>query len=589
MKKLNISDTVALTDDYVTKTVAILAQRRVGKTYTASVIAEEMVAAKIPFVGLDPTGAWYGLRSSADGKKPGLPVVILGGQHGDVPLERGAGKFIADLVLDYPGWYVIDFSLFESGAAERQFATDFAERLYRRKGQPNMDFAMHLFVDECDRFIPQRVGGGRGEARETDQRLLGAFESIVRRGGIRGLGTTLISQRAAVVNKNVLEQIDMLIALRVVGPNDRRAIEDYLKSDADDEQRKVLMGSLSSLGLGEAWVWEPGGDPSLFDRVQIRERHTFNSSATPKPGQKRVEPSKFAAVDLSAVKDQMAEAIQRAEANDPKALQKRIAELEKQLAAKPAVMSKPQIVTERIEVPVPFIPEGLLDDLLAEVQKGLEGASVLLSGHVKRVVSSHVLDARLDGESKSPKAPKRAVISAPTPSIATTERAGKSNDDLPTQMGKAERSILSVLAQFADGRTRSQVATLSGYSAKSSSFGNALSRLRTLGYINKSGEPIRATNEGIDAIAGQYEPLPTGRALLDHWNSKLGKAERIILGVAIEAWPASLSREEVARLSGYSETSSSFGNALSKLRTLELISGRGEILAEDTLAREAGR
>jgi hypothetical protein len=589
MKKLNISDTVALTDDYVTKTVAILAQRRVGKTYTASVIAEEMVAAKIPFVGLDPTGAWYGLRSSADGKKPGLPVVILGGQHGDVPLERGAGKFIADLVLDYPGWYVIDFSLFESGAAERQFATDFAERLYRRKGQPNMDFAMHLFVDECDRFIPQRVGGGRGEARETDQRLLGAFESIVRRGGIRGLGTTLISQRAAVVNKNVLEQIDVLIALRVVGPNDRRAIEDYLKSDADDEQRKAMMGSLSSLGLGEAWVWEPGGEPSLFDRVQIRERHTFNSSATPKPGQKRVEPSKFAAVDLSAVKDQMAEAIQRAEANDPKALQKRIAELEKQLVAKPAVMSRPQIVTERIEVPTPFIPEGLLDDLLAEVQKGLEGASVLLSGHVKRVVGSHVLDARLDGESKSPKAPKRAVISAPTPSIATTERAGKSNDDLPTQMGKAERSILSVLAQFADGRTRSQVATLSGYSAKSSSFGNALSRLRTLGYINKSGEPIRATNEAIDAIAGQYEPLPTGRALLDHWNSKLGKAERIILGVAIEAWPASLSREEVARLSGYSETSSSFGNALSKLRTLELISGRGEILAEDTLAREAGR
>ncbi len=927
MTNLKISKSLSLTDDYVTKTAAILAQRRKGKTYSASVIAEEMVAAKIPFVALDPTGSWWGLRSSADGKKPGLPVVILGGQHGDLPLERGAGKFIADLVLDYPGWYVIDFSLFESGAGERQFATDFAERLFRRKAQPNMDFPMHLFVDEADRFCmtadteiltdhgwatwdqvhegtvavgfdmateeyryepvravlhryhdgemiglktksldclvtpdhrlvlrrqqraagrykkydwsfcpagevptsievpaggappgigvpdlsnevlrimgwvitdghwhdrrkskvlalqqstatvkrgvsmteemstaldqftdsrrylrpsrvgpkpgggegtitgaesyswyfghelsdaigdwlgedlhriprrileegspeqlsslyqglmegdgtsdrgvwvrfypgkneqladefqelatrlgisttkrfeksngqwtvnvcrrtssahwvrrpyratykglvwditlpsgafvarrngrvfvtgncPQRVGGGRGEARETDQRLLGAFEAIVRRGGIRGLGTTLISQRAAVVNKNVLEQIDVLIALRVVGPNDRRAIEDYLKSDADDEQRRAMMGSLSSLGLGEAWIWEPGGEPPLFDRVQIRERHTFNSSATPKPGQKRVEPSKFAAVDLSAVKDQMAEAIQRAEANDPKALQRRIVELEKQLAAKPAVLSEPQIVTERIEVPVPFIPEGLLDDLLAEVQKGLEGASVLLSGHVKRVVGSHVLDARLDGESKSSKAPKRAVISAPTPSIATTERAGKSNNDLPTQMGKAERSILSVLAQFADGRTRSQVATLSGYSAKSSSFGNALSRLRTLGYINKSGEPIRATNEGIDAIAGQYEPLPTGRALLDHWNSKLGKAERIILGVAIEAWPASLSREEVAKLSGYSETSSSFGNALSKLRTLELISGRGEILAEDTLAREAGR
>src|SRR2546430_1759753 len=102
MKQLHISKHLSLPIDFATKTVAILAQRRKGKTYTASVIAEEMVAAKQPFVALDPTGAWWGLRASADGKSDGLPVVILGGQHGDVPLERTGGRLVADLVVDEP-------------------------------------------------------------------------------------------------------------------------------------------------------------------------------------------------------------------------------------------------------------------------------------------------------------------------------------------------------------------------------------------------------------------------------------------------------------------------------------------------------
>ena len=375
-RRLRISKEVSLPDDVVTKSVAILAQRRKGKTYTASVLAEEMVSAKLPFVALDPTGAWWGLRASADGEGPGLPVVILGGQHGDLPLERTAGRFIADLVLDHPGWYVVDFSSFESGAAERQFATDFAERLYRRKGQPDMDFPLHLFVDEADKFVPQRPGGGRGESRETDQRLLGAFEAIVRRGGLRGLGTTLISQRAAVVNKNVLEQIDLLIVLRVVGPNDRRAIEDYLKADADDEQRKVLMGSLGSLDIGEAWLWEPGGDPPLFNRVRIRERRTFNSSATPKPGQKRVEPHRFADVDLAAIKEQMADSIERATRDDPKVLHRRIAELERQLKTQATPASVERVVEVPVEVlvEVPHLASIEALDSLAESAQALVGA-----------------------------------------------------------------------------------------------------------------------------------------------------------------------------------------------------------------------
>jgi hypothetical protein len=418
MTDLKISKTLSLPDDYVTKTLAILAKRRVGKTYTASVLAEEMVAAKIPWVALDPTGAWWGLRSSADGKKPGLPVVIIGGGHGDLPLERGAGKFIADLVVDHPGWYVIDLSLFESLAAERQFVTDFADRIYRRKFEKGMDFPLHLFVDEADKYIPQRPQPG-------DQKMLGAFEAIVRRGGIRGFGTTLISQRSAVVNKNVLEQIDTLIVLQMMGTNDRKAVDDILKSEGNEVERKTLMGTLPGLGVGEAWIYEPGGDPPLFDRVQIRERRTFNSSATPKPGQKRVEPSKFAAVDLSAVKDQMAEAIERAEANDPRTLHKRVAELEKLLAtarkntvAEPVVRYVEKIV--EVEVAVPFIPRDLAtllrDELSTDFAKNLNNSIEVVVAKIQERTGNDVAP-------KSPTPVKRVTIGRPAPQPSVTEAA----------------------------------------------------------------------------------------------------------------------------------------------------------------------
>ena len=124
--------------------------------------------------------------AAADGKAEGLPVVIIGGEHGDVPLEPTAGKVIADLVVDHPGCYVVDLSSTESNAEQDRFACDFAERLYRRKNKVRTP--LHLFVDEADAFAPQRPLPGQ-------QRMLGAFEALVRRGGIRGIGTTLITQR----------------------------------------------------------------------------------------------------------------------------------------------------------------------------------------------------------------------------------------------------------------------------------------------------------------------------------------------------------------------------------------------------------
>lgn len=73
--------------ELITSTNIALGQRGSGKTHAGSVMAEEMLKAGQPPVIYDPTGAWWGLKSSADGKAPGYPVVIFGGDGEGVGAE----------------------------------------------------------------------------------------------------------------------------------------------------------------------------------------------------------------------------------------------------------------------------------------------------------------------------------------------------------------------------------------------------------------------------------------------------------------------------------------------------------------------
>ena len=98
----------------------------------------------------------------------------------------------------------------------------FLETLYRKAGgEP-----FHLIVDEADLFAPQRPQGG-------DEVLLGHMENIVRRGRVRGFIPWLISQRPAVLNKNVLSQVDGLLAFKLTASQDRDALDAWIEGQAD--------------------------------------------------------------------------------------------------------------------------------------------------------------------------------------------------------------------------------------------------------------------------------------------------------------------------------------------------------------------
>lgn len=567
---LRIAPTLSLPIDAVTQAIAILARRGAGKTYTASVLVEEVVKARQPVVVLDPTGAWWGLRSSADGEKAGLPVVILGGEHGDVPLEAAAGKVIADLVIDHPGAYVIDLSGFESKAAEQRFAGDFLERLYR--GKATKRDALLVVVDEADTFAPQRPG-------PEQTRTLGALESIVRRGRIRGLGVVLITQRAAVLNKNVLTQVEVLVAMQTTGPQDRAAIDEWIKGNGTPEEREAVLSSLASLERGEAWFWSPSW-LRILERIRIRRRETFDSSKTPEAGEQAIAPRTFATVDLEALGERIRSTVEQAKANDPAALRRRINELETQVRIQTEVIAAgPQTVVERVEVPV---LNGKVDELLEGIGRiETYGQSLSVVATAIRDAIDRVSPTPLTGQAeRAPRGvPARPATDRGESAVATLVRPAPSRTPAPTiqdgdtSLGKAERQILATLASRPDGLTKVQLSLLSGYSIKSSALPNGLGRLRALGLVSKSGEPIYATDEGI-AQAGDVEILPPpGPALVAYWRGRLGKAEATVLDVLVASAPDDVGKAELADRSGYSLTSSALPNALGRLRSLGLVEG----------------
>ena len=315
IEQLEISGSLALPLDWVTQRGALLAVSGAGKSNAARTIAEEFFRAQLPFVAVDPKGDWWGLRAGRDGKpRGGLDIVIFGGKHGDVPLERGSGGFIADLVVDRRLSCILDLSGFESEADKKRFLLDFAKRLYRRNEDP-----LHLFLDEADEYVPQRP-------MKDELHLLRAFENLVRRGRQKGIGVTLISQRSALLNKNVLTQVETLFAMRTTGPQDLAAVKAWMHHHGADEK---MLSTMATLDAGEAWAWSPRYLGKM-ERIRFRLSHTYDSGATPKNHRRADErpPATLSDIDVSVLRDQMRETIEKVEAEDPVLLHKKIAALE---------------------------------------------------------------------------------------------------------------------------------------------------------------------------------------------------------------------------------------------------------------------
>lgn len=265
--EFKISENLNIPRESVTWVNSFLAKRGAGKTYSAAVLAEEMLKAQIPIVVIDGMGIWWGLRVGRDGRGDGLPIVVFGGEHPDIPLDPMKSKQIAKAIVDTNISAVIDLSGYSKTSA-RKVVQEFLDELYKINRVER-----HVFIEEADLWAPQRTIG------PEQAMCLSSVDNFVRRGGNHNLGCSLITQRSAVLNKDLLTQSDCLFILRTLAPQDKNAIQAWVEEQTDQDKKKLKewYDTLNSLKNGEAWVWHPE-KPAIFKKVMFRQRETFHAT-----------------------------------------------------------------------------------------------------------------------------------------------------------------------------------------------------------------------------------------------------------------------------------------------------------------------
>lgn len=271
--------------------IAIVGTTGAGKTYVAKGAVEQLLEVKRRVCVVDPLDVWHGLRTSADGERPAFPVVVFGGDHADVPIERVGGEHIARLIAEGAAPAAIICTANMTGAETARFLTPFFETLFAENKT-----ALHLVLDEADTFAPQNP-------MPEAMRMKGAVDKIARRGRVKGFRLLSITQRPAVLDKSVLSQIATLIAMKLTSQQDRKAIEGWIKGAADEGQAKEVLATLPKMARGEGWLWSPAA--GLLERVTFPPIATLDTSRTPDHGEAIVEARAAATVDIGAIREAM--------------------------------------------------------------------------------------------------------------------------------------------------------------------------------------------------------------------------------------------------------------------------------------------
>lgn len=603
---------------------AIIGKTGAGKTYTAKGFAEDLLAEGARFCVIDPTGVWWGLKSSADGESEGFPVVVFGGDHGDVPLDEHDAEAVARIVATTATPCVLDVSAFPSLAAQKRFMTDFAEHVFRLNKE-----ALHLFVDEADAFMPQRPG-------PDEQVMLGRWDTIARRGRSRGFRLTLITQRPAVLNKNALSQVGTLIALKLTSPQDRKAVGDWIEGNADKTAGKALLNSLPGLNRGEGWVWSPGHD--VLERVQFSTITTWDSSRTPGKGEIHREAKTLARADISAILAAMgtptaqqpgsvstppdADMLRKAREEGHRAgygaaLADAAGKLERLTTAlrdyqamtvqavtyvdRLRTMLMQHVARVSLDFPEVRMSDGAaLADLGVEFMRdSLRGWTPPTDGRERRFDLSEVMSIMDDdapGDFLEPVYGEKAEIRAvepqePAPPPPATPKA---LEGFPAFSPAATRMALALAERWPASITRKQWGTLARVTEGGGTFATALKTLREAGFYEEAAQRVTATQTCHEFSVAFYHPDGPGSWESDFamWRSFLPTTARKVFD-AIRDLGGSATRARLADEAGLAVGGGTFATALKVLHDNELltVSREGGVLHERSAIalREAQR
>lgn len=567
------------------KHIAILGMNGSGKTSIAKAeLIEPALLAGERVCNIDPTGVGWGLRLARDGKKTGFKIYIVGGERADFPLERRDGETWGDIVGTSADSFVFDTSLMTVQRRSEWF-TDFAETLIRKNKGP-----LNFILDEAHLFAPQAGARAGGIAPA----MLHATNNLLALGRSKGLRIAMISQRPAKLHKDSLTQAHTLIAMMMTAPQDRHAVEDWIADQADEAKGREIISSLATLAPGEGWLWAPR--EGVLERIKFPRPTTFDSSSAPDTaeGSTVVLPS----IDPEAIKGKLANVAKEKTANDPVLLRAEIARLQKELKNIPQNISvvDPKAIEdaerrgfEQAEAALREMADKKLKEstlaYLEELSVRVAPIAAFVQGEIARVRAEPLA---VPHPVFKPSGPSTRVH---PPRVTPPERAASvpTRKPLPVTgsngaLGSGEQRIIDAIRWWnvlgIGVPSQAQVGFIAGYSHKSGTWATYLSRLRSANLIRRSD--LVLTEEGL-ALAHEPDTPPSAEALRATVLSKIDAPLKRILSPIIDAYPDGLTQTNAGDLAGYSSGSGTWATYLSRLRSLDLIEGRGDLKAQEWL------
>jgi hypothetical protein len=567
-----------------TQVVAALGMRGSGKSNLMGVIAEGLLDEGIQCIFLDSVGIWFSLRLKADGKTPSrFKIPVLGGNHGDIPLEPTAGAVVATALARSHGSAVLDISRFSKGNRSR-FLADFGETFMQAKMDNKGPCT--LFCEEAQRVAPQKILN----ATPYLLRMLGAFEEMAETGRNYGIGEFLASLRPQKINKDVLNLAGIVFAFQANGVLERKAVADWVQ-EYGAEGRADVHGQLPGLPQGTALVWAPS--LKIYGKFAFPKKSTYDAGATPTG---EIPSVNVVPIDLGALAVAMAATIEESKANDPTALRRELFRLRAELASKPAPVPAPRAETKT----VPAISEAdfkRIEKLAAAMLVAQESFLIEVNRRADRLfqadqaivteVGNLVTAARQAAAERAPAPPSHApksVVAWHAPvhlgpaagrSAQNGHNAAKSDDNGPP--GGGMKRMLGALASTRKASlTKGELAGLSDVKKSGGTFGTYISLMRGRGWI-EGGEgdaPITITDAG-RAVAGEGDQPTGGRALLDFWVPRLTPKAARMLEILFSA-EQPMARNDLAIAAELDAAGGTFGTYLSHLTSRGLVQKVGK-------------
>lgn len=539
--------------------MVILANSGGGKSYAIRRIAEQAVK-HVQVIILDPEGEFASLRTKFD--------FILAGKDADVPVEVRSAGLLATKLLQLGTSAVVD--LYELHPQERQrFVKLFCEALVNCPKE--LYHPVLIVLDEAHEYVPE------GKPSEATY----AVESLASKGRKRGQRLILASQRISKLSKNAAAECNN----KLIG----RASQDIDMKRAGDELgfNKENTMQLRQLKPGEFFAFGPAISDDVT-KIKVGDVETAHAKVSykgsvqtppptaaikkilgeladlPKEAEKELKTTKELKAELTAAKRH----ITQLEKNPGNKVPKEFEESNRRLAEAHSVVLKENETLQK-EVKEWKEYAGLLEVQMRSFQST---ATHVLQDRPKGVLVMKIKDS---GKSRAitftgpykPEAPLR--LSKMIDQVVTTEEMS---------LGKGENAILNAIAQYPEGITNEHIAILTGY--KKTSRRVYLQKLTAGGFVVQQGDNYVVTEVGTEALGSNFEPLPTGPELLQHWLVKLPEGEKKILTAFLDSMQVgenALTRQEIAEATGYKKTSVRV--YVQKLLARKLLKAEGDLLA----------